>query len=77
MSEIVPPSRRRGHQRAPRSTGPTLAPLSRLEVPWSPLEVLAAEQVERILVAAGRVLEEAGLEIRSPAARDLSGDESD
>ena len=46
MSEIVPPSRRRGHQRAPRSTGPTLAPLSRLEVPWSPLEVLAAEQVE-------------------------------
>ena len=71
MSEIVPPARRRGTGRAPRSTGPTLAPLPRLEVPWSPLEVLSAEQVERILVAAWRVLEEAGLEIRSAAARDV------
>jgi trimethylamine--corrinoid protein Co-methyltransferase len=71
MSEIVPPARRRGTGRVPRSTGPTLAPLPRLEVPWSPLEVLSAEQVERILVAAWRVLEEAGLEIRSAAARDV------
>jgi trimethylamine--corrinoid protein Co-methyltransferase len=71
MTEIVPPSRRRGHARAPRSTGPVLAPLPRLEVPWSPLEVLSAEQVERILVAAFRVLEEAGLEIRSTAAREV------
>jgi len=31
---------------------------------------LTAEQVERILVAAFRILEEAGLEIRSPAARE-------
>ena len=71
MIENVPSSRRRGPTRAPRTTGPTLAPLSRLEVPWSPLEVLSADQVERILVAAWRVLEEAGLEIRSPAARDV------
>jgi trimethylamine---corrinoid protein Co-methyltransferase len=69
MSEIVPPSRRRGHARVARSTGPTLTALGRLEVPWAPLEVLSAEQVERILAAAFRVLEEAGLEIRSPAAR--------
>jgi trimethylamine--corrinoid protein Co-methyltransferase len=69
MSEIVPPSRRRGHGRAPRSTGPTLEPLPRLEVPWAPLEILAVEQVERILDAAFRVLEEAGLEIRSIDAR--------
>jgi trimethylamine--corrinoid protein Co-methyltransferase len=55
----------------PRVTGPTLDPLPRLQVPWSPLEVLDAEQVERILLAAYRVLEEAGLEIRSHAARDL------
>jgi trimethylamine--corrinoid protein Co-methyltransferase len=47
-----------------------LAPLPRLEVPWSPLEVLSTEQVERILVAAYRVLEEAGLEIRSASARE-------
>ena len=69
MSEHLPPSRRRGPARAPRATGPSLAPLPRLEVPWSPLEVLTAEQVERILVAAYRVLEEAGMEIRSATAR--------
>jgi trimethylamine---corrinoid protein Co-methyltransferase len=68
MSEVVPPARRRGTGRSQRAA-PMLAPLRRLEVPWSPLEVLTAEQVERILVAAYRVLEEAGLEIRSPAAR--------
>ena len=71
MSEHLPPSRRRGPARAPRATGPSLAPLPRLEVPWSPLEVLTTEQVERILVAAYRVLEEAGLEIRSAEAREL------
>jgi trimethylamine---corrinoid protein Co-methyltransferase len=69
MSEVVPPSRRRGTGRSPRATGPALAPLGRLQVPWSPLEVLTTEQVERILVAAFRVLEEAGLEIRSEPAR--------
>ena len=71
MSEVVPPARRRGTGRSLRATGPVLAPLPRLEVPWSPLEVLSGEQVERILVAAFRVLEEAGLEIRSPAAREI------
>jgi trimethylamine--corrinoid protein Co-methyltransferase len=55
--------------RAPRTTGPSLAPLPRLQVPWAPLEILSAEQVERILGAAYRVLEEAGIEIRSAAAR--------
>jgi len=49
--------------------GPSLAPIPRLTVPWAPLEILSAEQVERILLAAFRILEEAGLEIRSPAAR--------
>jgi trimethylamine--corrinoid protein Co-methyltransferase len=71
MSEVVPPARRRGTGRSPRAAGPVLAPLPRLEVPWSPLEVLTVEQVERILVAAFRVLAEAGLEIRGAAARDV------
>ncbi|MGL6223285.1 MAG: trimethylamine methyltransferase family protein [Steroidobacteraceae bacterium] len=71
MSEILPPARRRASARVPRATGPALAPLGRLEVPWSPLEILTAEQVERILGAAFRVLEEAGLEIRSAPARAL------
>jgi trimethylamine--corrinoid protein Co-methyltransferase len=49
--------------------GPSNAPLPRLAVPWAPLEILSTEQVERILIAAYRILEEAGIEIRSPAAR--------
>ncbi|HXQ63754.1 MAG TPA: trimethylamine methyltransferase family protein, partial [Steroidobacteraceae bacterium] len=69
MIEVLPSSRRRGHGRAPRSMGPSLAPLPRLRNPWPPLEILTPEQVERILAAAFRVLEEAGLEIRSAAAR--------
>ncbi|MDH5177454.1 MAG: trimethylamine methyltransferase family protein, partial [Gammaproteobacteria bacterium] len=71
MSEVLPPSRRRSQPRVPRATGPTLEPLGRLDVPWAPLEVLDAEQVERILTAAFRVLQEAGLEIRSESARDV------
>jgi trimethylamine--corrinoid protein Co-methyltransferase len=43
--------------------------LPRLRNPWPPLELFTAEQVERILLGAFRVLEEAGLEIRSAAAR--------
>jgi trimethylamine--corrinoid protein Co-methyltransferase len=48
-----------------------LAPLPRLANHWAPLEILSAEQVERILSAAFRILEEAGLEIRSAAAREV------
>jgi len=69
VTENLRPVRRRGPARVPRVSGPTLDPLPRLQVPWSPLEVLSAEQVERILLAAYRVLEEAGLEIRSAEAR--------
>jgi trimethylamine---corrinoid protein Co-methyltransferase len=69
MTETPAPHRRRERTRAARSTGPSLAPIPRLKNPWAPLEVLTAEQVERILLGAYRVLEEAGLEIRSAAAR--------
>ncbi|HLY52187.1 MAG TPA: trimethylamine methyltransferase family protein [Steroidobacteraceae bacterium] len=69
MTEGPAPARRRERSRAPRSTGPTLAPLPRLRNAWPPVEILSIEQVERILLAAFRVLEEAGLEIRSAAAR--------
>ncbi|MBS0364846.1 MAG: trimethylamine methyltransferase family protein [Proteobacteria bacterium] len=64
------PHRRRERSRSARSTGPTLEPLPRLVNPWPPLEVLDAGQVERILDAAYQVLQEAGLEIRSEAARE-------
>jgi len=67
--EASSPRRRRDTGRAPRSTGPSLAPLPRLANRWPPLETLSSAQLEEILVAAFRVLEEAGLEIRSPAAR--------
>jgi trimethylamine--corrinoid protein Co-methyltransferase len=55
----------------PRNPGATLAPLPRLTNPWPPLEVLSAEQLERILRAAYRVLEETGIEIRSAAALEV------
>ena len=71
MTEIPAPSRRRGRTRAVRSTGPELAALPRLANHWAPLEILSAEQVERIVLAALRILEEAGLEIRSAAAREV------
>ena len=71
MPEIPKPPRRRERARGARSMGPSLEPLPRLEVPWAPLDVLTGEQVERILSAAFQVLEEAGLEIRSTAARDI------
>jgi trimethylamine---corrinoid protein Co-methyltransferase len=67
----APASRRRERGRAHRSTGPTLKPLPRLHNPWAPLEILSAEQIERILTGAFRVLEEAGLEIRSAGAREI------
>ncbi|HEX4266707.1 MAG TPA: trimethylamine methyltransferase family protein [Steroidobacteraceae bacterium] len=66
-----PRRRERGGGRGTRSTGPSLAPIARLENRWPPLEILTAEQVERIVVAGYRVLEEAGLEIRSTAAREV------
>jgi trimethylamine---corrinoid protein Co-methyltransferase len=69
MAERSAPARRRERTRAARATGPSLAPLPRLTNPWAPLEILSGEQVERILAAAYRVLEEAGLEIRSAEAR--------
>ena len=71
MTDLPGPSRRRDRSRAPRAMGPALEPLPRLTVPWAPLEVLTAEQVERIVEAAMRVLAEAGLEIRSAAARNV------
>src|SRR6266481_3839377 len=71
MTEAPATSRRRDRGRAHRSTGPSLAPLPRLTNRWRPLEILTAEQVERILAAAFQLLEEAGLEIRSPAAREV------
>jgi trimethylamine---corrinoid protein Co-methyltransferase len=74
MTEIEASSRRRrrdGGIRAPRSTGPSLAPLPRLVNRWAPLEILSQDQVEQILAAAFRILEEAGLEIRSAAAREV------
>jgi trimethylamine--corrinoid protein Co-methyltransferase len=69
MTETPAAPRRRERSRVPRSTGPSLAPIPRLTNRWAPLEILTGEQTERILGAAYQVLEEAGLEIRSAAAR--------
>jgi len=71
MTDAPSSSRRRGRERAARSTGPSLAPIARLTNHWAPLEILSAEQVELIIEAAYRILEEAGLEIRSAEAREI------
>ena len=72
MTEAPPEQpRRRDRGRAGRNTGASLAPIPRLTNRWPALEILTAEQVERIVGAAYRVLEEAGLEIRSAAAREV------
>jgi trimethylamine---corrinoid protein Co-methyltransferase len=71
MTDAPSSSRRRGRERGARSTGPSLAPIARLTNHWAPLEILNAEQVERIIEAAYRILAEAGLEIRSAAAREI------
>src|ERR1700691_3144927 len=71
MTDAPSSSRRRGRERAARSTGPSLAPIARLTNHWAPLEILSAEQVELIIEAAYRILAEAGLEIRSAEAREI------
>src|SRR5271155_2376318 len=71
MTDAPSSPRRRGRERAARSTGPSLAPIARLSNHWAPLEILSAEQVERIIEAAYRILAEAGLEIRSAEAREI------
>lgn len=69
---LVEPRARRRTNKAPRDTGPDLTPIPRrLENPWAPLEVLSEEAVEQVMDAAFQILEEAGLEFRSPRALDL------
>lgn len=74
MTDTAPGARRRDRgARAARATasvfGQAITP--RLVNPLSPIEILDDDQVERILDAAFRVLEEAGLEIRSASAREV------
>jgi len=65
-----PVARRRG--KAQRSSALVIEPIpNKIENRWAPVEILSADQVERIIAAAFRVLEEAGLEIRSQRARDI------
>ena len=68
MTDAPPPPRRR--ERTSRGgTASAATALPRLQNPWPPVEIFSTEQVERLVVAAFRILEEMGLEIRSPAAR--------
>lgn len=47
---------------------PRHAPLAPLDNPWPPVEVLDADALQRIIAAAFRLIEEAGLEFRSARA---------
>src|SRR5215472_2276888 len=64
------PGRRRERARAGRGgTAASLTPLPRLANPWAPIEIFTAAQVEEMVLAIYALLEEGGLEIRSPRAR--------
>jgi trimethylamine--corrinoid protein Co-methyltransferase len=58
--------RRRERSRGFPAKPPVQIP--RLEVPWPPLEIFSASEIERMLDAVYRVLEEIGMEILNPAA---------
>jgi trimethylamine--corrinoid protein Co-methyltransferase len=65
-----PVARRRG--KAPRSAIQIIEPIApKLVNKWSPVEILTAEQLERIINAGHRVLAESGIEIRGQQARDI------
>lgn len=68
MASDTPAPHQRRRERRQRSTEASTEPLPRLANPWAPVEILTAEQVERIVEAAFRLLEEEGLEIRSEEA---------
>ncbi len=68
-------TRRRARSHAARSTAFALPPrLPRLENPFPPVEMFAAQDVARIVDAAYRILERGGVEILSPVARTIYRD---
>jgi trimethylamine--corrinoid protein Co-methyltransferase len=81
MSETAPPSARRrtgegesgaGRRRARRESGGLAQPpWRRLANPYAPIEVLTAEQLERIHDASMRILETHGLEFLGDTALDI------
>jgi trimethylamine---corrinoid protein Co-methyltransferase len=69
MSDIENARARRRERPDRASRGASRKPLPRLTNPWAPVEILRKDQLERIIEGAFRLLEEAGLEIRSAEAR--------
>jgi trimethylamine---corrinoid protein Co-methyltransferase len=67
MSEQQDKGRRRARPERSRAA-PRNAPLPPLDNPFPPVEVLDAEAMQRIIAAAYRLIEEAGLEFRSTRA---------
>lgn len=71
MAQPIASPRRRDRTRPQRSMGPSNTALPRLTNRWAPVEILTADQVERLVNAAMVVLAEDGLEIRSAEAREI------
>jgi trimethylamine--corrinoid protein Co-methyltransferase len=67
MSEQDDKHRRRARPERSRAQ-PRNAPLPPLDNPWPPLDILDADAMQRIIAAAYRLIEEAGLEFRSTRA---------
>ncbi|MFW6077892.1 MAG: trimethylamine methyltransferase family protein [Hyphomicrobiales bacterium] len=67
MSQQTERGRRRARPERSRAA-PRHAPLPPLDNPWPPLEILDPDALQRIVAAAYRLIEEAGLEFRSDRA---------
>jgi trimethylamine---corrinoid protein Co-methyltransferase len=61
---------RRTTGRRQRASGPPQLPWSTVTNPYAPMDLLSVDQVEAIHLASLRILEEFGIELMSPAARE-------
>ena len=70
LCSTMDPNRRRQGGRGRRLDGGRIAQLPWVEVrnPYSPMEVLSADQLEAIHLTSLRILEELGMEVMSPRA---------
>jgi trimethylamine---corrinoid protein Co-methyltransferase len=64
-------SRRRSHQRGERSRLPEQRPFAQPRLPYVPTEVVSADELEAIHLAALRILAEIGMDFLDPEARRL------
>jgi trimethylamine--corrinoid protein Co-methyltransferase len=68
---VTEPVKQQRRVRGARTTGLKQLPFKRLRNPYTPIEVLSADQVEAIHLASLRLLAEVGIEVLHPESRSL------